>query len=162
MSIRFYILVIVIIFSIRIEGKPPVSGKIASRINYLLNVTKAEKKYEQVLEVSIFSNPFLSPYKSDLVAFINKYFSFQSLRPDIIEIYQDLFTLSDINGLIKFYSSPLGKKLLEKEPQAEIRLTELIQKRIQDNMPQLISLVQQRVIQNMLNNQTMEGFPTIH
>ncbi|CAF2674305.1 unnamed protein product [Rotaria sp. Silwood2] len=73
------------------------------------------------------------------MSFINKFFSFQSLDPHIIDIYRDLYTLSDINGMIKFYSSTLEKQLLEKEPQTETLLTQLIQKRVQENMPQIIS-----------------------
>ncbi|CAF1612500.1 unnamed protein product [Rotaria sp. Silwood1] len=163
MSIRLYFLVIVvIIFSIGIEGKSSINGKLASRINYLLNITEAEKTYQNVLETNINSDPVLSMYKSDIMSFINKFFSFQSLRPDIIEIYRDLFTLSDINGLIKFYSSPLGKKLLEKEPQAETRLGQLIQKRVQENMPQIISWVQQKFFKNLPNNQINQEIPALH
>ncbi|CAF4746575.1 unnamed protein product, partial [Rotaria sp. Silwood2] len=103
-----------------------------------------------------------SIYKSEIILFINKFFSFQSLRPYIIEIYRDLNTLSDINGVIKFYSSPLGKKLLEKESQAEIHLNQLIQKRVQENMPQIISWIQQKFLKNLPNNQINQEISAVH
>lgn len=34
----------------------------------------------------------------------------------LIPVYAQHFTEQDINGLIKFYKTPLGKKLLEKQP----------------------------------------------
>ncbi|CAF0939937.1 unnamed protein product [Rotaria sordida] len=162
MSIRLYILVIVIGFLAEIEGKPTLNGKLANRINVLLNITEAEKIYNNVLETNIISDPILSNYKSEIKSFVNKFFSFESLRPHIIEIYRDLYTLSDINGMIKFYSSPLGKKLLEKEPQAEIRLTQLIQNRLQENMPQIISWVQEKFFKNLPYDQDKKETRLIH
>ncbi|CAF0821737.1 unnamed protein product [Rotaria sordida] len=162
MSIRLYILVIVIGFLAEIEGKPTLNGKLASRVNVLLNITEAEKIYNNVLETNIISDPILSNYKSEIKSFVNKFFSFESLRPHIIEIYRDLYTLSDINGMIKFYSSPLGKKLLEKEPQAEIRLTQLIQNRLQENMPQIISWVQEKFFKNLPYDQDKKETRLLH
>ncbi|CAF0975353.1 unnamed protein product [Rotaria sordida] len=162
MSIRLYILVIVIGFLAEIEGKPTLNGKLANRINVLLNITEAEKIYNNVLETNIISDPILSNYKSEITSFVNKFFSFESLRPHIIEIYRDLYTLSDINGMIKFYSSPLGKKLLEKEPQAEIRLTQLIQNRLQENMPQIISWVQEKFFKNLPYDQDKKETRLLH
>ncbi|CAF4925993.1 unnamed protein product, partial [Rotaria sp. Silwood2] len=153
---------IAISFLIKIEGKYSLNGKLSSRINHLLNVTESEKKYENVLETILNSDPIVSIYKSEIILFINKFFSFQSLRPYIIEIYRDLNTLSDINGVIKFYSSPLGKKLLEKESQAEIHLNQLIQKRVQENMPQIISWIQQKFLKNLPNNQINQEISAVH
>jgi uncharacterized alpha/beta hydrolase family protein len=134
-----------ILFFVTIEGKSPAHGKLSQRINHLLNITEAEKKFNNVLEAYITSDPNLSSFKSQVMSFINKFLSFKSLRPHIVEIYRDLYTLSDIDGLIKFYSSVLGKKLIEKESKAEIRLTQLIKTQLEKQMPQIISWFQQEL-----------------
>lgn len=82
------------------------------------------------------------------MSFVKKFLSFDILRPYIIEVYNDLYTLSDINGLIKFYSSSLGKKLIEKESQAEVRLTQLVKNELEKQMPQIISWFQQALNRN--------------
>jgi hypothetical protein len=157
MSIRLYFLLIVIIFTIQIHGKPLSTGTLSARINHLLNITESEKKFNNVLNAYITSDPNLSLYKSEIMSFINKFFSFQSLRPHIVEIYRDLYTLAEINGLIKFYSSPLGKQLIEKENQAEIRLTQLIKNRLQKQMPQMMLWFQEELNKNYSKNQTIQS-----
>jgi hypothetical protein len=41
---------------------------------------------------------------------------FEQIVEVLIPIYDKHFTLEDVNGLIVFYQTPLGKKLLEKNP----------------------------------------------
>ncbi|CAF4260913.1 unnamed protein product, partial [Adineta steineri] len=101
MSIRLYCLIVIAVSFISIEGKPVVDPKLNQRINRLLNITEAEKKFNTVLEAYITSDANLASYKSEILKLINKFFSFQSLRPDIVKIYRSLYTLVDINGLIE-------------------------------------------------------------
>jgi hypothetical protein len=160
MSIRWYLFLLGILVFITIEGKLPANSKLSERINYLLNITETEKKFRNVLEAYITSDPNLSSFKSQVMSFINKFLSFKSLRPHIVEIYHDLYTLSDINGLIKFYSSSLGKKLIEKESKAEVRITQLIKTQLEKQMPQMMSWFQQelnRVYSKDQLNQTIQS-----
>ncbi len=155
MSNRLYFLLLLTMFSIGIEGKALPKGRLSQRINHLLNITETEKKFNNVLETYITSDSTLSIYKSEIMTFIDKFLSFKSLRPHIVEIYRDLYTLSDIDGLIKFYASSLGKKLLEKETQAAIRLSQLIKTKLQEQMPQITSWFQQMFYANDQRNQTI-------
>jgi hypothetical protein len=145
MSIRLCLVIICGIFVIGIEGKPVLTAKMSERINHLLNVTEIEKKFNSVLEAYATSDPNLSLYKTQFLSFINKFLSFQSLRPHIVEIYGDIYTLSDINGMIKYYSSPLGKRIVGKEGKAEVRLVELIKNQLQKQMPQIAAWFQQQL-----------------
>ncbi|CAF1469159.1 unnamed protein product [Rotaria magnacalcarata] len=153
MSFRLYFVILSIGFLIEIEGKSTPREKLFARINHLLNITDAEKKFDTILETYINSDGTLSIYKSEMKSFIDKFLSFQSLRPHIVRIYRDLYTLSDVNGMIKFYASSLGKKVLEKEVQAEIRLSQLIKTKLQEQMPQVISWFQQAFFTNVSNNE---------
>ena len=42
--------------------------------------------------------------------------TWSDLEPAMVKIYQDNFTQEDINGLIAFYKTPLGKTTIEKMP----------------------------------------------
>jgi hypothetical protein len=143
MSARVYFLLIGVVFFIGIQGKPLLTAKLPDRINHLLNITGSENKFNSVLNTYIASDPNLSLYKTEITSFIDKFLSYQSLRPHIVKIYSDLYTLAEVNGMIKFYTSPLGKKIVEKEAKAEIRLTQLIKNQIQKQMPQIITWFQQ-------------------
>jgi len=145
MSIRIYFLLIGIVFFIGIKGKPLSTGKISERVNYLLNITEVEKKFNNVLNAFVTSDPSLSIYKSQIMSFINKFLSFQLLRPDIVEVYSDIYTLAEINAMIKFYSSSIGKKIIEKETKVEVRLTQLVKNQLQKQMPQVIAWFQQEM-----------------
>ncbi|CAF1354375.1 unnamed protein product [Adineta steineri] len=126
MSIRLYCLIVIAVSFIPIEGKPVVDPKLTQRINRLLNITEAEKKFNTVLEAYITSDATFASYKSEILKLIN-----------------NLYTLVDINGLIEFYSSPLGKKLIVKEGQADVRLAQLVQNKFQSQMPQIMLSFQQ-------------------
>jgi len=56
----------------------------------------------------------------------------------IIPIYQRHFTKSDVDGLIAFYSSPLGKKMQQEQPQI-----------LKEYMPQVMALTQKHVEETM-------------
>lgn len=131
-----------------IQTKPISNSKLTSRINHLLNLTKAEEKFHNVLNAYITNDPNLSLFQGEVMSFVKKFLSFDILRPHIVEVYNDLYTLSDINGLIKFYSSPLGKKLIEKESQAEVRLAQLVKSQLEKQMPQIISWFQAALNRN--------------
>jgi hypothetical protein len=53
--------------------------------------------------------------------------------------------------LIKFYSSPSGKKLLEKESQAQTHVSQLVKNKLHEQMPQIIAWFQQ-VLNSKLSN----------
>lgn len=55
------------------------------------------------------------------------------------EIYAEVFTADEIQGLIDFYSSPVGQKLLEKQPQ----LTAATMRRMQAEMAKIMPKVQE-------------------
>ena len=137
---------------ILIQSKPIPNTKLTSRINHLLNITKAEEKFHNVLSAYVTNDPNLSFFKGEVMSFVKKFLSFDILRPHIIEVYNDLYTLSDINGLIKFYSSSLGKKLIEKESQAEVRLTQLVKIELEKQMPQIILWFQQALNRDYSQN----------
>jgi hypothetical protein len=162
MSVRLYLVIVGIILFVGIEGKPVVSGKLSERINHLLDITQAEQKFNSVLDAFVTNDPNLSLYKTQVLSFINKFVSFKSLRPHIVEIYGDLYTLADINGIIKFYSSPLGKKMVDKEGKADVRLVQLVKTQLDKQMPQIASWFQQQLSADVSNDQVNKAIKSIH
>ena len=59
--------------------------------------------------------------REELIEIYRKWFfediDHDSIRDRTVAIYADAFTIDELNGLIDFYKSPLGKKTLKKLPE---------------------------------------------
>lgn len=55
-------------------------------------------------------------YSKKMADVMSKGMKWSDLEPAMVKIYQDNFTQEDINGLIAFYKTPLGKTTIEKMP----------------------------------------------
>jgi hypothetical protein len=64
------------------------------------------------------------------------------------EVYAEVFTAEEIDGLIKFYKSPLGQKLLAKEPQ----LTKATMAKMQVEMAKIMPKLQANMAKAIANS----------
>jgi hypothetical protein len=162
MSVRLYLVIVGIILLVGIEGKPVISEELTERINHLLDITQAEKKLNSLIDAFVTDDPTLSLYKTQILSFINKSVSFKSLRPHIVETYGELYTLSDINEMIKFYSTPLGKIIIDNADKGEVRLAQLVKTQLGKEVPQITSWIQQQLSADVSNDQVKEAIKSIH
>ncbi len=72
MSVRLYCLVILMVFLIKIEGKPQTTGKLTQRINHFLNITSFEKDYKNMLQTFIGTDTTFKNHKKETMLFFNK------------------------------------------------------------------------------------------
>ncbi len=61
----------------------------------------------------------------------------ESLEPVFIDIYRKSFTQDDIDGLIAFYKSRTGQKMLSKMPMVMQNSMQIMQERMQSLIPKL-------------------------
>ena len=92
---------------------------------------------DQMLAMQVQQNPSLTPYQTQMKAFLSKYMSWASLKDDMAKIYMTEFTEAELNDLNKFYQSPLGKKTVQKMPTLMAKGAEMGQKRMQEHLPEL-------------------------
>ena len=76
---------------------------------------------------------------------VYKQLSWESLKPDFVEIYGTTFTDDEIKGLTEFYKTPLGQKLVEKMPDISQKCAQIIQRR----MPSIMGELQKIVAENL-------------
>ncbi len=77
----------------------------------------------------------LTEVRKDSLKWIFDNLSWDQMRDMYIDIYTQVFTEDEINEIVQFYQSPLGRKMLKKMPEL-MRLTlEKSQVRIQKKMP---------------------------
>lgn len=81
-----------------------------------------------------------------------KRFSWARIKPMFVDVYAEVFTPEEIQGLIDFYESPLGRAFLAKQPQLTAATMERMQDMMQEIMPEL-----QRDVEEALRESGVEA-----
>jgi uncharacterized protein len=101
-----------------------------------------QRTMDQALDAQLRHNPALATYKNVMREFLNKYMSYESLRPDLVKIYADAFTDQELQELIAFYRTPTGQKALELTPELAVKGAELGMRRVKDHMAELKQMIE--------------------
>ena len=115
-----------------VQGKP--SQSISSNnakeyIRHLLNLIGIENEYARFLSYMKIYPP------SDNVkmrALYDEFFSTDAYISDVVQVYAKYYTLDEIVELIKFYSSPLGKKTIQMNNDLNKQMEDLMLTKISD------------------------------
>ena len=80
-----------------------------------------------------------------LMNIARKEMSWENLKEDYISIYAEIFTEEELQGIIAFYKTPIGKKFIEKQPELLQRSMEISQKQMKILMPKMQKLTQETI-----------------
>ena len=69
----------------------------------------------------------------------------QSMMPDIVAVYAKQFTQDDVRGMVAFYESPLGRKMIQAMPAVLQDTVAIGQRWAQNEMPRIGSILQERL-----------------
>ncbi|MGI4836506.1 MAG: DUF2059 domain-containing protein [Janthinobacterium lividum] len=84
----------------------------------------------------------LESYQAKANAALDQAIGWPKLKPDMVKLYTDNFTETELKDLVKFYQSPLGKKVLEKMPQVTQQSAQLTQAKLESAVPVVNKLLQ--------------------
>ena len=101
-----------------------------------------EQSMSQMLDIQLQQNPALAPYKGVMMEFLNKNMSYESLKPELIKMYSEEFTSSELREINAFYSTNVGKKSIEKMPKLMMQGGQLGATRVQENIGDLQAMIQ--------------------
>lgn len=101
-----------------------------------------EQSMSQMLDIQLLQNPALAPYKGVMMEFLNKNMSYESLKPDLVKMYSEEFTSSELREINAFYSTDVGKKSIEKMPTLMMQGGQLGATRVQENIGDLQAMIQ--------------------
>ncbi|HUA90737.1 MAG TPA: DUF2059 domain-containing protein [Steroidobacteraceae bacterium] len=79
----------------------------------------------------------MSDRKAEL---IRKELNWSELRPAIVKVYRENFTQKDVDATIAFYRSPVGQKMIAKQPQIMRQMSDFTLGKMTDLVPQLQAL----------------------
>lgn len=100
-----------------------------------------EKSIDQMLAVQLQQNPAMEPYKEIMRKYLNKYMSYETLKPDLVAIYAETFTTSELNELVAFYKSKTGRKVIEVMPVLMTKGAQMGISRVQSNIAELQEMI---------------------
>lgn len=72
-------------------------------------------------------------------------FSWSKMKSIFVEIYAEVLTLEELQGLIDFYESPIGQKFIKKQPQLTAATMQKMQDVMQEIMPEIQKQVEESV-----------------
>ena len=101
-----------------------------------------EQSMSQMLDIQLQQNPALAPYKGVMMEFLNENMSYESLKPELIKMYSEEFTSSELREINAFYSTDVGKKSIEKMPKLMMQGGQLGATRVQENINDLQAMIQ--------------------
>jgi hypothetical protein len=106
-------------------------------LNLMDMPTVLKKSVDEMVAMQVQQNPSIAPYEAVMKEFLGKYMSWDSLKADMIKIYMDEFTESELGELNRFYQTPVGRKTVEKMPVLMTKGAQLGGQRVQQHMPEL-------------------------
>ena len=112
--------------------------KAAENLLLVMEVDKTLPKIvEQVVENQVQQNPQLASQRDVLQRFLTTYVNWESVKEETITAYTHEFTEPELQQLIEFYKTPLGKKAHEKLPQLTFLAGQIGLKQAQAHEPEL-------------------------
>ena len=73
---------------------------------------------------------------------VNQKIGWKALEPDFITLYASTYTEEELDGIVAFYKSPIGQKMIDKTPELTTKSTQITQQKMSELQPQLSQMVQ--------------------
>ena len=83
----------------------------------------------------------LETYQAQANAALEQAVGWDKLKPDMVKLYTSNFNEQEMKELIRFYESPLGKKVLEKMPTLTAQSAQLTQGKLEAAVPKVNQLL---------------------
>lgn len=157
---------LLLLLSLTICGVASAAESAQIEAEKLLDSMNSKSVYDQsitlALESQLKANPNLVPYKDVMLAFFAKYTSYEALKPATAEIYASEFSASELKELREFYSTPTGRKAIEKIPALMAKGSEMGAKAVQDHIEELQQMIVTESKRIEDSEKTKDKSPQVH
>ena len=108
---------------------------------------KIDESVTTVLALQIAQNPELKSHQQAVSEFLERNIGWDSLREPLTHMYMEEFTEQELNEMNTFYSSPTGRKVIERLPVLVQMRNQLASQRLQENIGELQKEIETRSTQ---------------
>jgi hypothetical protein len=98
---------------------------------------KIDESVDNVLAIQLAQSPELRDHETAVQEFLERHIGWQSLEDALTDMYMQEFTEQEVNEMNTFYSSPTGKKVIERLPVLVQMRNQLASQRLQENIGEL-------------------------
>ncbi len=113
--------------------------QVAGSINSML-----DKQFE-ALQLTPEGKDAAKMVKKEMSEWFSACFAWEKMRELYVDVYKDVFTEAEVNEMIAFYQSPLGRKMLKKMPELMQVTMEKTQAMLSRNMPEFQKRLQNSI-----------------
>jgi hypothetical protein len=83
----------------------------------------------------------ITDFQQRVMDTVNQKIGWKALEPDFIGLYASTYTEEELDGIVAFYKSPVGQKMIEKTPELTAKSTQITQQKMTELQPQLSQMV---------------------
>jgi hypothetical protein len=133
----------------------PTPGEVAA-VRELLEVSHTRDNFIRGMELGMEQGGMgeMTPeIRAVLREFMDEHFRYEDMEPDFVRMYADAFTEEEIRGLVAFYRTPLGQRMVQTLPEITAASQRIVMERLQSAMPELM--------QAMMEAMTAEAEPGV-
>jgi hypothetical protein len=142
---KIFKILLVILFCLLISTLYAKNNSGVETAKKLFKTLHLSDTYQQTInkgvDFQIRANPQLAPFKNVMLSFFKKYMGWDSIKGDLAKIYSEKFTVDEMNELIKFYKTPVGKKSIKLMPYLYEQGSILGQKKVQEHISELQQMI---------------------
>ena len=100
---------------------------------------------EASFDAQVQAQPMMAQFRPTMMAWVDKYISWDELKPRLAEVYTGAYTEDDLRGLVAFYRTPLGKKTAALSPDLAKKGGVIGAEAAQAHLPELQQMLQDRM-----------------
>ena len=84
----------------------------------------------------------ITEFQQRVMDTVNGKIGWKALEPDFINLYASTYTEEELDGIVAFYKSPVGQRMIEKTPELTTKSTQITQQKMTELQPVLSQMVQ--------------------
>lgn len=127
------------------DERMQLAGKLMSLMNVDKAIPQAFKQVRNSLLPGMLKEMNIPPQErekaekvqNEIFDIYEKEFNWEKLKDDYISIYAETFDEKELQGLVDFYSSPVGKKIIAKQPELMQQSMQVMQKQLKTILPKI-------------------------
>lgn len=127
-------------------AQSPAQKQAASELLEVMKMDNAIRDATMMsVEMQVEANPALAPFKDVMSEFVDKYLTWEAMKPDLIQLYADSFSETELRELIAFYKTPTGQKTIALLPELTRKGAEIGGRLMERHGEELQQMIQKRV-----------------
>ena len=111
------------------------------------NVMSVMQQQMAQIDIPEDRKPIIEKYNEKIVKTLREEMKWEKMKDEFIELYLRVYTEEEIRGLIEFYTSPLGQKMLDKMPELMQASLQISQGLLQQTLPKIQQLSQEMAME---------------